>query len=113
MMVQPRRWAAVPVQELSGWVGSEDTHWMEDPLGAVGVHIGTGPKPRTCTICRDGCDWDDCIEVPTEMVGGQVVTDIPATLFDAARRELEPCRLLLCAGHAERVRSEPVELVLR
>ena len=105
---QPRRWAAVPVQELSGWVGSEDTHWVSAATGEGPPHMGLGAKPETCSICRDGCDWADCGEPPTEMLAGQVVTERPASLFEPAAQESEPVTLLMCAEHAERARTEPV-----
>ena len=105
---QPRRWAAIPHQELSGWVGSDDTHWMS--CGGPGLHIGTGPKPNTCSICRDGCDWTDCSEPPTEMLTGRAVIERPATLLEPATEESEPVVLRLCAEHTERVRAEPVVL---
>ena len=110
-MTEPRRWAAVPVIELSSWLGSEDTHWMTSDLGG-GLHIGTGPKPETCSICRDGCDWSDdsgdCGAPPDVMLTGHIVTSTAATLFEPASEESEPVTLPLCAKHAERVQTEPV-----
>ena len=107
-MTEPRRWTTVPVIELSGWLGSEDTHSMVTPDGAPGIHAGTGPKPETCSICRDGCGWAECGEPPTEMLSSRVVTERPATLFEPAGEDPEPVTLLMCAEHAERVRTEPV-----
>ena len=95
--------------ELSSWVRGDDSHWMatdDEP----GLHLGIGPQPDTCTICRDGCDWYDCGEPPTETLTGDVVIERPATLFDDASEVLEPWMLYLCATHAERVKTEPTHL---
>ena len=77
-----------------------------------GLHIGCGPHPKTCQICREGCDWEDCLEPPTEVVTGHVVIAQPATLLDPATEDTESVRLMLCDAHAERARTEPVMLEL-